>query len=472
MNIICRNSSRILSGVLVFAIVLFYCRFGIAEEDTDSARLFDVVLLIDSSERDAALSRASATVVVKGLGDAHRLGVVSFGEEARLVRPVERIATVEDKDEVLEKLTSVDFSARSSDLGAGLELALDLLKKNGRKDAKKIVLLVSGGLRGESSVLRGSPVSLGTIKTKILPAYLAAGVVLHVIAIGGADLDLLQLSANITGGKCLAAPNAATMTDAIEVIADRLRPARQMVVTRTISVSAGPESDASTSVDEKAEMPMPREFQQGWPSGLVLAVGGLAAIIVALNLVVISILLFRWRKTGEPVDDSEHAEPSDRVRKRAGFAELRDLANQLSNNLVDAGEMVEALNLDLEDFGVEGWRREKALEEKYRNLARNVFLVIDHLDLKKEQDEVRWFYEKLKRILEDEGIEEMSVSAGEQFDGMYHKHVGEEPTELPAGAIIEVKRKGYVKEREKDDFVVLRQAEVTVSLGLPKTGSE
>ena len=93
---------------------------------------------------------------------------------------------------------------------------------------------------------------------------------------------------------------------------------------------------------------------------MVLAVG--AIVVVAVALIVVSIvLLFQVLGYVRPKKTEERAESSLKVRKEGGFAGLRDVSNGLHNLLVDAGELSEHLNLDLEDFGVEGWKKQKAL---------------------------------------------------------------------------------------------------------------
>jgi hypothetical protein len=129
---------------------------------------------------------------------------------------------------------------------------------------------------------------------------------------------------------------------------------------------------------------------------------------------------------------------------------------------------VEQLNLDLEDFGVEKWRREKLLFRKLGDLAGGIFLILDHLAVRgaTEKSEGDWA-RKLEQLLQDAGIEEMQVSKGDAFDGLYHKHVAAADADLPKGRVVEVKRPGYVL-RDTDtpkEELVLRQAEVVVSLG-------
>jgi hypothetical protein len=156
---------------------------------------------------------------------------------------------------------------------------------------------------------------------------------------------------------------------------------------------------------------------------------------------------------------------------KSGFAKLRDLGNSLNNTVVDAHEMVTQLNLDLEDFGVEKWRLEKALFKKLGDLSGGIFLILDHLSI--DGDDVPRASEwrrKLAQLLGDAGIEEMQVEPGDTFDGLYHKHVADAPSDYEKGEIVAVKRPGYVAydpDRSKEKLV-LRQAEVVVSLGSGK----
>ncbi len=462
------RSRGIIEGLCFFVASLFV-RAAYTAPPPEQAEIFDVVLLVDRAPETEKLADRAAAVVVEAMGDAHRLGVVAFAEDAAIVRQLNRISTVEVRADFLMTFAKIEFDGVSRDLGSGLELALAHLNEKGRDDAMKVVLLLSDGRFLSPADGGGIPLSKGQIKGKILPDFLAKGVILHIVAVGDARLDFLQISANITGGKCLAAPNIAAMTDALDVLIEGLRPPEKMVVSRVVP-SAASSPAKKPAPNRRAPGKAAREH---WSlsSGFLLAIAVLVVLIVLLNFAVIAILLLRRGRRSE--GGLDHAEPSDRVGKRLGFAELRDLSNHLSNKLVDAGELVETLNLDLEDFGVAGWKREKILTEKYRDFARGVFLLLDHLELKEDDgSDARWFQEKLKRVLEDEGIREIAVKKGEQFDGMYHRHVGEQNAGFSDGAIVELKRKGYVKDAlaAEEGAVVLRQAEVVVSRGVaPRT---
>jgi molecular chaperone GrpE (heat shock protein) len=99
-----------------------------------------------------------------------------------------------------------------------------------------------------------------------------------------------------------------------------------------------------------------------------------------------------------------------------------------------------------------------------------VFLLLDHLENlavgEKKPDEIEWLYTRIRRILEDEAIEEIQVGIGERFNGMYYKQVGSCPDELPRDAVLEVTRKGYfIRGQPGQDNAILRPAEVIVSDG-------
>ena len=156
--------------------------------------------------------------------------------------------------------------------------------------------------------------------------------------------------------------------------------------------------------------------------------------------------------------------------ERATFLKLRDSARQLTRLMVEARSNLGKLQLDLEDYGAETWERERKFEEKYYRMADSLFLLLDHLENlakdEKKSDEIDWIYKKTRRILEDEGIEEILAKKGDHFSGIYHKHVGDRPDELPKGIVLEVVRKGYfIRSQPGIDDVVLRPAETIISSG-------
>ncbi len=455
---------RIIRFLTCALLILLLCPVAMAQEKPEKKNIFDVIVLVDSASSTAELVRGSVRIVVDAMGDAHRLGIGVVGPTSELVFPLSRISTVEDKTKAVAAFSQQPLDATASNLESALDLALERLTKEGREEASKVVLLLSSGRPGE---LENAAQTIESVKTRVLPEYVSKKVVIHTVGLGDADLEFLQVAANITGGKCLVAPTIPIMTDALDTLVERLEPPREIVVPKVISAGSLVQATPNGSSTPKRSA-----FQSA--SGMVLAFFAVAVVIIAI-LAAIVYMLFRVLSHVRPKKEEERAEPSNEVAKEGGFAALRDVSNGLHNLLVDASELSEHLNLDLEDFGVEGWKKQKALKEKYGELARGVFLLIDHLEIGVDDagQDLGWLHDKIGRILEDENIDEMAVDQGDEFDGQIHVHVGEDDAHLPPGTVIQVKRKGYVhKDGDEKEPFVLRRAEVVVQRGKPEKKPE
>ena len=419
-------------------------------------RRFDVILLVDASPEMAALSRKSAMVVVEAMSDEHRLGITTFGETARVIRPLGRVATVKEKMAALRTLNDAAFEDSSVDLRVGLESAITSLEKGKGKRTERVIILLAGAPSEPESAAEKE-----RFKAAIPPRLLKEEIRLFVVAKQSADVALLQQTANLTDGKLLAAFDVETMTDALDTVVEKLAPPETVIVTKEVPIKTRVVSEVKESADEKLARNRAESRRL-----LVLGLLGTVLALLLVGVIVLQLLAMR-RLSGKGAAERK---PDGDKQDKSSFAKLRDLANALNNTVVDANEMVAQLNLDLEDFGVEKWRTEKGLVKQFGDLAAGLFLILDHIELRSgEMDEgaADWFRRKLSRLMEDAGIGEMVVEIGDRFDGLHHKHVGEEASEMEKGSVLSVKRPGYVADdpAKPGEKMVLRQAEVVVSLG-------
>ncbi len=153
------------------------------------------------------------------------------------------------------------------------------------------------------------------------------------------------------------------------------------------------------------------------------------------------------------------------------MAQMRSRIEKLSALVAEAASNLENFQVDLVTYGAERWERERNSLERYCSLTRHLFLMLDHLEIQAKEaggsNGASQLYGKACRILDEEGIDEIAVKKGDPFDGKLHRHVGQKPDGCPAGAVIEVARKGYVMKTglAGEGEFVLRPAEVIVSAG-------
>jgi molecular chaperone GrpE (heat shock protein) len=157
--------------------------------------------------------------------------------------------------------------------------------------------------------------------------------------------------------------------------------------------------------------------------------------------------------------------------KKVPFSTLRERLDYVINQSGDMNSRLKLFQDELEKWGAASWQKEKKSKDKYYCITDSLILLLDHLEnlakSEKRSDELDWLYKRTRRILEDEGIEEIPVKKGDRFDGLYHKQVSDQPDEHPLGTVLEVARKGYYEKGVTGgDDVILRPVEVIVSSGL------
>ena len=220
---------------------------------------------------------------------------------------------------------------------------------------------------------------------------------------------------------------------------------------------------AQTAAPSNEEPPSPdAQFRQNEAANQQrFLVGAVVAAVVSLLMVCIWL---QWMILRRLSQDKKAVRKDMGAKDKSSFAALRELATALNNASVDAHEMIEQLNLDLEDFGVEKWRVEKMLEKRFAELVLGLVLVIDHLKLEGSEDSsAARLCDKLERVLEEAGVREIPAVVGEKFDSGRHKAVETRTGAAEPGCIAAVLRPGFeVTGKEKDAARVLRQTEVAV----------
>jgi hypothetical protein len=383
--------------------------------------------------------------------DDLRLGVVSLGEDASLVHPLGSVSDGDERARLDEAVRGLAFSAPYKDLAAGLGIALDQIRLEGREDARRAVVLISDGeLEPSASGLPRDEI-LEELRGQILYEYLVQEVPIFAVAFGDADLELMQEIGGSTRGRSLVAPDSATLLDTLSILGAGLAPASPEVVIPDPVVPVPPAVVA-------------------WepPRVLIVAGGAAAALLVMLVLIALVMLVLNTVRLSSLAPERDGIRRG--VREGPQFSSLRKKAGRVTKLLMEARSGLEGLKVDVEDFAAESWEREKALKNRYHGLASGLFLLLDHLEIQVRQEDatvgIEWLVRRLRQNLDREGIEEIEVEEGDAFDGMYHKHAGDRADDRPAGSVLEVARRGwFVRGDDGEDDLILRHAEVIVSTG-------
>ncbi len=103
---------------------------------------------------------------------------------------------------------------------------------------------------------------------------------------------------------------------------------------------------------------------------------------------------------------------------------------------------------------------EERIEDEKRRLLSDLLTVVDDLEQALAHgagEGVELVYQKLRRLLEKEGVEEMPLAVGQPFDPYYHEAVAAVPGDDP-DVVVKVVQKGYLYRGQ-----LLRPAKVEVS---------
>lgn len=192
------------SGWLVLALVF---GFGIASAQANT----DVILALDRSlsmnnndpGRD---SLQGATLFTELLNPTDRLGLLTFGQDAPLLRDLKVLDTDTQRQSAIEQIQSLVMNGTRTDFGAALRTAYQQFNAAKRDVTTKRLLLIFT----DGQLNLGSDAATNAARAEIIniwiPRYQAAGIQIHGVAFSPeGDSDFLHLLTDSTGGQALRA---------------------------------------------------------------------------------------------------------------------------------------------------------------------------------------------------------------------------------------------------------------------------
>jgi len=367
------------------------------------------------------------------------LGIVTFGEKAELIYPLEPPA--KEKAGLKKNIGEIRFSERYGDMKAGLETALLEFNKNSDRHSSKMAVLIGDGKSSSSVTIRGALSELN----KTLSNYADNKISVYCVVYGDGYLPIMRNIADMTKGRYFIAPNPGALSEILLTLAEKTQAPPVITMPREETTSNVPSK--TTEVSDKGRQP-----ESKWPLIFTL-------LSLALTLSFTALWIFRKTKRRlKPVSTS--------VSSPGFYNDFGLLLSKINERDADP----EKLRLDIETCAAKMWNGEKETRAKYHSLINSVLLWIDHFEQAARENKTgktdEWLFRKARRILEDEGIEEISVKRGDAFDGMRHKQGGSRPDELPKDMVVELLRKGYyIKGQGKQEDVIFRPAEVMCSSG-------
>jgi hypothetical protein len=92
------------------------------------------------------ITREVVTNYLKNLRDNFRVGMVVFDQDARLVEPITAITTPEMREKFLNSLDTINYKGQFTNTPVAVERAIYELKTDGRKEARKVIILLTDGI--------------------------------------------------------------------------------------------------------------------------------------------------------------------------------------------------------------------------------------------------------------------------------------------------------------------------------------
>jgi molecular chaperone GrpE (heat shock protein) len=411
-----------------------------------------------------------------GLRPGDRAGFMAVGARPRLLQPLSEVTAEGAASAGYAIAAGLAPVAEESDLRAALDAAIEHLSALRRPTEQQAIVIVADGAGpGGSLDDQASRLVLGEVVT-------------HAIHLAGtrsrtaADRTALEEVAASAGGRFLATADEASALTALWFVYDSSRLAAADLARAQVDVE-GPRPDEDFSfLDEKRSIEQIAEAAStgkgafardpDLPPALVAA--ALAAAV--LLLAVLGYLVFLGQRLSAVLRIHGDLDAVLKDRSSPSFARLSQAMSRLQHSWNEADKHVQALSLDLEDYGIESWEIEKRLLDDYAALADSLFLLVDHLEVQTRAGQAgdpAWFRSRLRQILEDESIQEISAEPGDETQPARHVRTGERPDPSPPGTVLELVRRGWVKRRGAggDEDLVLRKAEVVVSAGPVGGGS-
>ena len=137
----------IIFAILITVIALVAMWWGTFKQYTQNDQQRDIILVLDNSgsmkENDPFfLALGAAKKFLLDNNGKHRIGIVIFGQTARVIKPLDK-----KEDAITRDLSEiVKYKEKFTNIPAAIIKAIDELKDNGREDAQKRIILLTDGI--------------------------------------------------------------------------------------------------------------------------------------------------------------------------------------------------------------------------------------------------------------------------------------------------------------------------------------
>jgi molecular chaperone GrpE (heat shock protein)/uncharacterized protein YegL len=429
----------------------------------------DVVFVIDNSKSmrrsdPHRLMRSLVQTFGTKLADGSRLGIVVFDKDAELILGLTDVRAADFQSLINENLRHIDYRGRWTDFASGMERAIYELRDKGRRDAHQVIVLVTDGGMDVGNETRGTE-RARWLREDLAEDARRRGIRVFGVAISEvADFHLIRSIALTTQGEYFRAFGTADVEQIFEQVNARVNEPRQIVAESAVEVVNPPPLNSTQQ----------STHETGW-AGLNIILINIAALSVLLAVVVVMLRRVKRNSSAE----AANRRAADEV---PSIAKLRAHGGQVSQTLLEASVMLSKTGTELKNFQTEVedlvvsiWQAGEEEERRYLTMAHNLIQLKEYLellgpdDLDAKSDTVKLILNRVDGMIRATRIESAEVTIGKPFDGLAQTVVGESESTLPAGSVLQVKRKGYVQKYKGRGERILRPAEVIVSNGRTPT---
>ncbi|MDB9822695.1 FHA domain-containing protein [Deltaproteobacteria bacterium] len=165
----------------------------------------DIVLVLDNSgsmkKNDPDFLARDVVYSALQTGDSSRLGLIIFDSHSRIAVDLMSTTNISARANILASLDTMDYKGLYSDTPAAIEMAIYELKNNGRRDAHKIIILMTDGIVDTGDKQRDQERWLW-LKEDLTEEGRRSGIRIFGVAFSdSADFSLIQVLAVKTDGE-------------------------------------------------------------------------------------------------------------------------------------------------------------------------------------------------------------------------------------------------------------------------------
>ena len=213
VNSIFRRLICILQACFLFTLFGVNAVLPFAVYAQPSSEQVDAVLVLDVSGSmlltdPLNLRQEGAKLFTQFLKKGDRLAIVTFSDEANVLRTLEPFDPSQQSS-INSLISQAGASGEFTNLAAGIDKAVSILKNNQRDKATQTIILMSDGKMEPSPIAESAAVLSTRLAEDTLPELKKSGVKLYTLAFSDqADKDLLQEFAALTDGISWFTPSA------------------------------------------------------------------------------------------------------------------------------------------------------------------------------------------------------------------------------------------------------------------------